>query len=65
MDLASSDVRTRPARNLTAAWAVARKDMRIYYLRPGNLMFGVLFPVFLFFSFAVGRDLPAAVLIPG
>jgi len=65
MDLASSDVRTRPARNLTAAWAVARKDMRIYYLRPGNLMFGVLFPIFLFFSFAVGRDLPAAILIPG
>jgi ABC-2 type transport system permease protein len=50
---------------LSAAWAVAKKDMRIYYLRPGNLMFGILFPIFLFLSFAVGRDLPVEVLIPG
>ncbi len=65
MDMASSEVRIRPVRYLTAAWAVAWKDMRIYYFRPGNLMFGVLFPVFLFFSFAVGRDLPVEILIPG
>jgi ABC-2 type transport system permease protein len=46
------------------AWVVASKDMRLYYLRPGTLMFGVLFPLFLFFSFAVGRDLPVEVMLP-
>lgn len=51
--------------DLIAAWAIAKKDMRIYYIKPGTLMFGVLFPLFMFLSFAVGKNAPAATLIPG
>ena len=55
----------RAVRELARAWAIAKKDMRIYYLRPGLIMFGILFPVFLFISFAVGRDVSPVVLVPG
>jgi ABC-2 type transport system permease protein len=51
--------------DLSASWAIAKKDMRIYYIKPGTLMFGVLFPLFMFLSFAVGKNAPAATLIPG
>jgi len=51
--------------DLKASWAIAKKDMRIYYIKPGTLMFGVLFPLFMFLSFAVGKNAPAATLIPG
>ena len=51
--------------DLSASWAIAKKDMRIYYIKPGTLMFGVLFPLFMFLSFAVGKNVPAETLIPG
>ena len=51
--------------DLSAAWTIAKKDMRIYYIKPGTLMFGVLFPLFMFLSFAVGKNAPVATLIPG
>lgn len=51
--------------NLKAAWAITKKDIKIYYLRPGTLMFGVMFPLFMFLSFAVGRNVPTSSLIPG
>ncbi len=51
--------------DLSASWAIAKKDMRIYYIKPGTIMFGVLFPLFMFLSFAVGKNAPAATLIPG
>ena len=51
--------------DLSASWTIAKKDMRIYYIKPGTLMFGVLFPLFMFLSFAVGKNAPAATLIPG
>jgi ABC-2 type transport system permease protein len=37
-----------------AAWAIARKDMVIYYLRPNIIVSGILFPLFMFLAFAVG-----------
>ena len=51
--------------DLSASWAIAKKDMRIYYIKPGTLMFGILFPLFMFLSFAVGKNVPGATLIPG
>jgi len=45
------------------SWAITVKDMKIYYLRPPALMFGILFPVALFFSFTVGRNMPSEKLI--
>lgn len=51
--------------DLSASWAIAKKDMSIYYIKPGTLMFAVLFPLFMFLSFAVGKNAPASTLIPG
>lgn len=42
------------------AWTIVLKDVRVYYLKPGVLMFGVLMPFFLFFSFSVQREMAAA-----
>jgi ABC-2 type transport system permease protein len=47
------------------AWTIARKDIRIYYYKGPVIIFGILFPVFLFLAFAVGRDLPFEFLFPG
>ena len=49
---------------LKRSWAITVKDMKIYYLRPPALMFGILFPVALFLTFAVGRNMPPERLIP-
>lgn len=45
---------------LAQAWTVALKDVRVYYLRPGMIMFGFLMPFFMFFSFSVRREVGAA-----
>ncbi len=50
---------------LRKAWAISGKDMKIYYFQPAVLMFGLLFPVAIFFSFMIGRDVKAGTLIPG
>jgi ABC-2 type transport system permease protein len=48
------------------AWAVAKKDIRLYYTKNSVLIFGVLMPVFLFLAFFMGsRQLPPAFLVPG
>jgi ABC-2 type transport system permease protein len=50
---------------LTQAWTVAAKDIKVYYLKPGMLMFGVMMPFFLFFSFSVRRQMAAAQGVAG
>jgi len=48
------------------AWAIAKKDIRIYYLKGPVLIFGVFMPVFLFLAFFMGgRQLPLAFLLSG
>jgi len=53
---------------LQQAWRcliIARKDIRIYYSKGPVIVFGVLFPVFLFLSFTIGRHLEMDFMIPG
>ncbi len=45
---------------LVQAWIVTVKDMKVYYLKPGMVMFGFLMPFFMFFSFSVKREMAAA-----
>jgi ABC-2 type transport system permease protein len=45
---------------LAQAWTVAAKDIRVYYLKPGMIMFGLLMPFGLFFSLSVRREMAAA-----
>jgi len=49
----------RIAAEAAQAWAIAVKDVRVYYLTPPMIMFGLLMPFFMFFSFSVGRGLGA------
>jgi ABC-2 type transport system permease protein len=55
----------RLSRELVAAWAIAKKDVAIYYLRPGTIVGGVLFPLFMFLAFTVGKLATPTALIPG
>jgi hypothetical protein len=43
---------TRIVDELSQAWIVTLKDIKVYYLRPGMIMFGFLMPFFMFFSFS-------------
>jgi ABC-2 type transport system permease protein len=45
--------------------AMAHKDIRIYYSKGPVIIFGVLFPVFLFLAFTIGRHLSVDFMIPG
>ena len=45
--------------------AIVKKDLSIYYLKGPVLMMGILTPLFMFFAFSVGKDLPLDFLIPG
>jgi ABC-2 type transport system permease protein len=47
------------------SWAVCKKDIKIYYTKAAVLIFGIIFPLALFFAFALGRDVPTQALIPG
>ena len=42
---------------LTQAWAILVKDVRVYYLTPPMIMMGLLMPFFMFFSFSVRRGM--------
>lgn len=47
---------------LKRAFAICKKDVRIYYLKGPVIIFGILIPVFLFAAFLIGRDLPPQIL---
>jgi ABC-2 type transport system permease protein len=44
---------------------VAEKNVRIYYNKPPVIIFGLLFPLFLFLAFFIGRSLPLGTFYPG
>lgn len=47
------------------ALAIAEKDIRIYYLKGPVLIYGILFPLFLFLAFFLGRGMSLDFLISG
>jgi ABC-2 type transport system permease protein len=46
---------SRTVGGLGQAWAIAAKDLRTYYFNPPMVMFGLMMPILLFFSFSVRR----------
>ena len=50
---------------LRAAWAIAKKDMRIYYIKPNIIVSGLLFPLFMFLAFSVDNRSGPSAMIPG
>lgn len=48
---------TRIGDEMAQAWAILLKDIRVYYLQPPMIMWGLIMPFFIFFSFSVRRNL--------
>jgi ABC-2 type transport system permease protein len=47
------------------SWAIVKKDMKVYYAKGQIIMMGLLWPGFMFLSFAFGRQMSAETLMPG
>ncbi len=47
------------------SWAIVKKDIKIYYSKGPVVLMGVLWPGFMFVSFAFGRGTSIASLMPG
>lgn len=43
-------------KTLERIWAIAKKDIRIYYFKGPVLIFGLLIPLFLYLAYALGRN---------
>ena len=44
---------------------ILKKNALLYYLKPPVLIFGILFPVFFFLAFKMGRPIAAENIVPG
>jgi ABC-2 type transport system permease protein len=64
-DAAATTRRVLAPDGLRKAWAISSKDMKIYYFQPAVLIFGLVFPVAIFFAFMIGRNVEAVTLFPG
>ncbi len=50
---------------LRRSFAIARKDVMIYYMKGPVITFGLIFPFFLIVAYTLGRNVPAKELYPG
>jgi ABC-2 type transport system permease protein len=50
---------------LKRSWAIAKKNLAIYFLRGPVIVFGIIMPAFLFVSFSLKRQISIESLIPG
>jgi ABC-2 type transport system permease protein len=50
--------------SLTQAIYIAKKDAKLYYFKQPVIMFGIIFPTFLYFSFSIGREIPPNLFLP-
>lgn len=48
-----------------AALVVAKKNAKVYYLKPPVFTFGVIFPLFFYLAFAAGHKAPPETMAPG
>jgi len=51
-------------RQAHGAFVIVKKNAALYYLKPPVLIFGVLFPVFFFLAFKMGRPIAAESIVP-
>jgi ABC-2 type transport system permease protein len=54
-----------PAVFTRSVMVIAEKNMRIYYFRGPVVVFGLLFPLIMFLTFFIGRDLDIVLFFPG
>lgn len=53
------------AEQFKRSFAVAKKNVRIYYSKGPVIVFGLIFPLFLFLAYTIGRNMPLEELLPG
>jgi ABC-2 type transport system permease protein len=51
--------------DLKRAAYIAEKDMKVYFLKGPNLIFGLILPISLFLAFSIGRSVDPAFAVPG
>lgn len=59
------EIRGLDARFIRGVVITAKKDILIYYTKAPVVIFGLLFPFFMFFSFYLGRELDLYLFFPG
>jgi len=47
------------------SFTIAKKSVRIFYAKGPVIIFGLLFPIFLFLSFTIGRNMTLDFMLPG
>jgi ABC-2 type transport system permease protein len=47
------------------SFTIAKKSIRIFYVKGPVVIFGLLFPIFLFLSFSIGRNMTLDFMLPG
>ena len=62
---ASTELAQTWRRQAQGALTIVKKNALLYYLKPPVLIFGVLFPVFFFLAFKMGRPIAAENIVPG
>lgn len=50
---------------LKRSYSIAKKDVKIYYLKGPVIIFGLIFPFFLILAYTLGRNVPVKDLYPG
>jgi ABC-2 type transport system permease protein len=60
-----SDEARRLLRQVNTALIIAKKDARIYYLKPPVVSFGIVFPLFFYLAFAAGHPMAPNAMVPG
>lgn len=50
---------------LRRSFAIAKKDLRVYYFKGPVVIFGILMPAFLLLAFSIGREMSMESLMPG
>jgi len=50
---------------LKRSLAITKKNIKIYYLKGPVIIFGLIFPLFLFLAFTIGKSIPLKELLPG
>jgi len=50
---------------LRRSFAIAKKDLRVYYSKGPVIIFGILMPAFLLLAFSIGRQMSMDFLMPG
>lgn len=50
---------------LKRSFAISKKNVKIYYSKGPVIIFGLLFPLFLFLAYTIGREMSVKELMPG